>query len=427
MIGRILLVAVVGFLLLAQALPAAAQNDSGSGLGEVAPSIPGKVTNYDLAALTIPPTEFDIDGYGVDIGRYTTIDEDAATINTANDGSNSDLADVRDQLEAAGWQQSYYTRSGALDPDDQSLFAVFIYIGITRYKNADGAAAGYELLRDANKNSGYTAVRNADQIGDASALSKRKTTLDDGTPLNALEVLVQIETFVAEVRLTDYTGDVPDQATMLALGQTQSDILADAKPAVGLSLKVPQLVGDVVTTKSGYYARLNGDVIPYPGEPPKDVRSDEKYYDGIGLTNLYYSRQTLPSTSGNQDDYAEIAFNFFEFDGQDSAQAAYDDYDSGFANTTDSSYSDIAKVRKAATFGDDSATYSYTYQRPNNGGTVNGYRVGILVGSVMVVLYADSGGEVPLDAVETIADAAATCAGKKTACKPLDLPDGLAA
>jgi hypothetical protein len=426
--GRVVLVAVVCLLLLGPTLPVAAQSNPTAHLGAPVPNFPGaKAGSYDLAALTILPSELADPGYGIDTGAYSTIDGDAASINSSNGGTEADLADVRDALEQAGWQQSYYVHTGLPNPDDPTLFGVYVYIGITRFKEADGAGNGYDLIRASNVNAGFLRVRNVDQIGDASTLSRRQSTLNDGTPANSIDLLAQTGVFVAEILLTDYSGEKPDQDQMLTLGQTQVDRLTGAKASVGLSQRALLVTGDGVSTKAGYYTRVNGKQVAYFGEAPKDLKSDDTYYKGIGVTDLYYVRQTAPSTSGDDNDFLEVILDLYHFDSADDAQSAYDQYDQALTASPPTGYSDVTEIRRATSFGDESGTYSFTYDRGSGVGQVSGYRIGVLSGDLMLLLYADSGGDLPLAAVEAIADAAVTCAGKTAVCKPMKLPADLVA
>jgi hypothetical protein len=428
MFGRVVLIVFMCGVLFGSALPAAAQDDGSSDSGISSPGeLTGTTENYDLASLIVFPADFNDAGYGTNFGLYSTLESDAASINAGNDGSDKDLAAVQAALEGAGWQQSYYAKSGIPNADDTTHYAVYVYQTVMRFKDDDGAAAGYELVHTSNTSLGYVRVGNIDTVGDASTLSQLSSTLKDGTESNSLDLLIQSGPFVVEILIFTYTGEKPDQDATLVLGEVSVKRIAKAKPGVGLSQRVLKLTGDGVTSKDNSYTRLNGDQIAYYGEASKTVKSDDAFWDDAGVTSIFFWRQNAPSTSGGDTDYLDLTANMYQLESADQAEALSKQFNDTFTESPPAAYTDVKDAAGAKSFGDDSATVSYHYDRGDGTDPVAGYRIAVLADDMIVIIYAESGGDLSLKAIEAVAGKAVTCAGKATVCKAMALPSALAA
>jgi hypothetical protein len=391
------------------------------------PARPGQSAKLvDLAALALVPSDVDEPGYGNITGRYQTLDEVASSLNSLEGGTDADLPSYTGALTDAGWKQTYFDRIGIASGDDPSKYGTVIYNALSEHADGKGATAGYDLLREANAAAGYLKARGGATVDDKSVYTRRQGTASDGTTYQELDLEFLSGTFVVEIDLVDYTDEAPAVATIQALGEALGDRLAKAgEIGIGFGPKALRLKGNGVATSYEYYKRISGAQVADYGQTLAQVRSDDRYYKGLGITDIYFLGQTAP-VAGSDTNMVDYWLSLYRFGKAADAKSTVSDWSKNFVDNPPSGYTDLAVAARPAKIG--TASTTVTYSRTDSGGsTVQGVTVYAATTDVLAIVTVEAVAGATQQSAETIATAAVKCLGRTTACARLAIPTDLIA
>ena len=381
------------------------------------------VVGLELPALTITPDDIDEPGYGLSNGLTTSVADDAALINSLLGGAEEDAADIQEQLEEAGWKQSYWVTFAIASGDDPSLNGTVIYNALTEFADEDGAEVGFDLLTEGNASSGFLPVRNADDIGDDSVYTRAATTASDGRPLNYLDVVFRIGPVLAEIYIGEYSEADPKIETITALAEAVADRLdgAEIPEEPGLSQRALFIAGDGVRTTYNYYNRLAEQQISPFGTTAAQSRSDDRFYRDAGVIDVYLVVQSMELADADDGSVGYFLY-VYRLDDEENATAAIEEWSQTWADSPTAGYEDVETVRGADTIGDESTLYSHTFV-PDVGNDLDGFRAYFQVGDTVVSLIMHGATGISEDAFVEIANAAADCLGADEPCAPLSVDE----
>jgi hypothetical protein len=420
----LVLLVVLAFSPVAASAAPPPHDPDGSSDAEDGPNVepPVAVAGLELPALTITPDDIDEPGYGLSNGLTMSVADDSALLNTLMGGDEDEAADIQEQLEDAGWVQSYWVSFGIQSGDDPSLFATVIYNALTEYGDEDGAEVGYDLLREGNASSGFLPVRDADDVGDDSTVT-RAATSSNGRPLNYLDIVFRVGPVVAEVYIAEYSDNNPDVETITALAESVAVRLEDAEPPAnpGLSQRSLFMSGDGVRTTYNYYNRLADQQIPPFGTTAAQARSDDRFYRDAGVIDVYLVVQSMQMADAD-DGVLSYFLYLYRFDDEQNASAALEDWTQTWGDTPTSGYEDVDEVSGADTIGDESTVFSHTFV-PADGDDFDGFRTYFQVGDTIVSLIMHAVPGVDEGAFVDVANAAADCIDADEPCAPLSVDE----
>lgn len=404
MTSRALLVALI--LALATAAPAAAKPATPT---PGTSGTPGTSAPLDLAALVLHPADLADPGYGVSNGGYQTLAQTAAQLNATQGGTDADLPGVKSALTKAGWRQGYFLDLAIPSGDDPTKVGGLVYLGLNAYADATGAAAGYDLVRTANAAAGYLKASGGQPVGKRSVLTRKRSTNSSGAVVAELDLVFQTQTVVAELDLFDYAGQAPAVETMQALAATLAQRLTSPPKTPGLSLRAPHLAGTGVSSAYEYYKRLSGVQFGYYGEAGTQVKSDDRFYAGSGVTDVWSADQGVASADGKDPYYGEYNLGLYAFDTAAHARSALTTFSQNFLSDPVTGYSNVQAVANPTKLGDDrSALVSFTYDR-GGGVSTSGFKYYVVVGSTLAEVLVEAVPGAPQAAAEAVTRAVAAC------------------
>jgi hypothetical protein len=358
--------------------------------------------------------------FGYDTGRYTTADDNAATIVSLTNG---DAGEVRDLLLDAGWTQGYYVRMGSPSGDDPSLVGMLVYSGISRFNDEAGADVGFELLSHAYTDGGYITARGSAPVGDESAITRSRVVGPDGRISQVLNVLFRTGPFSVHFFVIDYADEPPPISLASELGNILIDRIEGSSLEPGVSNRALVLTGDGLRTSWAVYRRLDDEVIPQYLQAPADARADDEFYDAAGDKSRFHVRQWA-EIPGKENDFVEFTFVINQFEDAQAAGDALEEWSSGELESPSAGYLSVNDVPGAETFGEASRMYEYTFDRGESR-ISTGFRYFIQVDSALITFQVDSLAGADRAAVEAIAGAATACAAGDDSCSPMELPASL--
>lgn len=379
----------------------------------------------DLAAAVIGPADLPEPGFGVANGSLQTIDQFATYLGGYTGGTAADQSNALTSLKSAGWTQSYYINFAAPSGDDATKNSADVYIGLARFTGAKGGAAGYDLIRAALAAGGYFKAQGGGTVGEQSSVTRHSYTASDGRKVAELDMLFQSGEMVVEIDLFDYANQPPDLSDLQTIATAQATRVKHVPASPGLSLRALPLTASAITTNYAYYSRLDGKQIPYRGETADTLTSDDSYYVGQKINDIFQMEQWTPGADGKDGDYVEYLLTLYQFESAKDATAAVDHWPQGFVENPGTGITDAQVLSNSPQLGDDSAMVSLTYKR-TNGVSAPGYIFYVATGAMMMVVTVESPAKPTKAGATALAKAALACV-TNGACAPLPVPAGLGA
>ena len=383
-------------------------------------------TGLDLPALLLRPSDLDETGYGIDSGGCGTLDTIAAAWNKNLGGAEEGVAVIRKRLVRDGWSQSCWLTVAIPSSDSPETYGVLVSSVITAYADENGASDGLDLLHDVLVALDYRKARGAELIGDESfalrhVIDATRTSLGQ----EQLDLIFRVGNLVAELYMSDYSGDQP----ALETGQTLADLLVDRMtdptdaPGHGLATRVLRLAGDGVLSNAGYYLRLDGDEAGSFGQSLAKVRDADQDFDEMGVRDVFYTRQTAAPT-GSSGDFLEYTVVFAQFTNESDAIATMDEALAAPSDLPRSAGPSSSRVRRAAEIGDQTTSKVYAAER-EAGQTADGFTITFRLANVIAVMNVASVEGVSQHAAEALAVQIADCMRAEAPCDPIAPPEEL--
>jgi hypothetical protein len=379
----------------------------------------------DLAAAVIVPADLPEPGFGVANASLQTIDQFAAYLGGYTGGAAADQSKAKANLTSAGWTESYYINLAKPSGDDATKNSADVYIGLARFGGAKGGAAGYELLHAALAAGGYQKAQGGAAAGDQSSVTRHSYTASDGRKVAELDMIFQSGEMVVEIDLFDYSNQPPAVSDLQTIATAQAKRVKNVPASPGLSLRALSLTASAITTNYAYYSRLGGKQIPYRGETADTLTSDDGYYAGQKIDDIFQLEQWTPGADGKDGDYVEYFLTLYQFESVKDATAAVESWPQGFVENPGTGITDGQVLASPPQLGDDSAMVSLTYKRAN-GVSAPGYIFYVATGAMMMVVTVESPAKPTKAGATTLAKAALACV-TNSACAPLPVPAGLGA
>jgi hypothetical protein len=174
-----------------------------------------------------------------------------------------------------------------------------------------------------------------------------------------------------------------------------------------------------------YYSRLNGKQVPYNGETASDLSSNDDYYAGQKISDIFQMEQWTPGADGKDGDFVEYFLTLYQFATAKDAAAALASWPKNFVDNPGTGITQAASVSAPLSLGPGAAMVSVTYKR-SNGVSAPGYVVYAAAGSIFMIVTVESPAKPTKAGVTAVAKAALACL-KSSSCDPLPVPSGLGA
>lgn len=361
----------------------------------------------DLPWIVPSPLDLDAPGYGLRSSQYETLAAAAAAMYSAGE----EQAAYAAGLEDAGWKQAYLYRLGLPSEDDPDLLERALYVELTEFGDEGGAEDGLGLLREAYAGFGLDEGRTAPEVGDE-AVSFRGAGADatTGNPYKDLKILFRTGAFVVDMGITDYTDDAPALSEWTAVGETIVERIAaaEAGDAPGLGVAVLRVDGEGVTHYDDSYLRVDGEEIPLVNQATSARRSNQEYYDDLGVTDRYFYVANWGDPAAPDEPLTGYSVGLYRFEDEDAAETFAGDDPEAWAEFPPTGVDDVEFVDDLPTVGDESTAVSFAFERAP-GEVALGYRAWIRVGETVATVELTDLPDVSRAAFEELSQGVASC------------------
>jgi hypothetical protein len=253
----------------------------------------------DLAAMTLTPddlADLGMDGFGFGDGRTLAADNLAdRAVWPAGEGE--ELAEVRDDLVAAGWRQAYLAVLTTVRDYDNPGPSRDVEIEVVAYADAAGAAQGFSLVPDAYATGEMEEVAGGETIGDESRITRIDAhDAGAGTPYAELALGFRQGNLTARVLLRNPQEEPPQVDEIEALAEALltriERVLEDGGPR--LSLRVLRVEPkEEFTPIADAYLRLDGEDLRSAYETPDEFAARAASY--ADATDVFSISTEIPA------------------------------------------------------------------------------------------------------------------------------------
>ncbi|MDQ3780088.1 MAG: cupredoxin domain-containing protein, partial [Chloroflexota bacterium] len=237
----------------------------------------------DLAWLALAPDDVPEPGYGVRSGFYLTLEGYARSVYD-QEAAQAEFAQV---ATAAGYRRAYVGRLGLPSDEDPDNRARGVETTLAEYPDIAGEAAGYRLLAEAYDRFGHDQIQSAPKVGRASRVYR--ISGNNPQPYQGVRLLFRASEVVVVVSIFDYENDAPTTSEVVALAETVAARIerARAGDAPGLSLQVPRLRSEGVTTERDRYQRRASGEMPSYRQSSDSLRQADERNDRHRIAERY--------------------------------------------------------------------------------------------------------------------------------------------
>ena len=231
----------------------------------------------------------------------------------------------------AGYRGSYFSTQSL--PSDavvrSSLPTHEVQIGVYPFADAQGAAAGYQLLTD---ESGVLEAEDIDStatFGDASELTRNSGDNDPATgqPFRELELEFLRGCLVVSVSLFDYGSGAaePEVQVIEQLGELLvarvDDVLAGRTPGLDALALNLQTNADLLSSSTVFYAMLDGEAVREWDETDEEFADRRGTWRRLGFASALRSVTVIPFGEDTPDDDLKHFNTLIQFPDEETASA----------------------------------------------------------------------------------------------------------
>ncbi len=370
---------------------------------------PPTAARYDLSAMVLRPTDIPGQPYGL---------LEAEVWHTATDAT-----------------AAYYSSLGLLDPaSGGEKLARRINTTIDEFADPTTAQAEVDQFRqemtaaDQDPQAQRHLVAGAPVVGDDSVATLYVTTTEDGRPVNVFEVRFRTGNIVVDLGLSDFQGAVPTFEEVAPLADVLigriAEVSAASAPGLGQrALHVGPATEVVYTVDFEGYLHVDGVTIRQSADSEESFQGRSAWLTSGKVDDYYLVQQTL-DPSGTEDPAKAVSYQsrVFTF-ASDVDAAAYVDHSlsdvlavpGDYLNATEVPLSGFAGAARAI-------SYDWDY---GDGRTGSGFRTWVQSGAAVVSIQVDGVGGAPLEGVQELTVAQASCIAAATPCAPVPIPSTL--
>jgi hypothetical protein len=391
-------------------------------------------SGYDLAAMTLTPSELDslgLSGFG--LANQSSLRDAATDALVQADGDALQAASRLAVYEENGFRARYVGSLlrpiVPLEPLSSGLVAADMRIStsVTEFSNSEGAAATFAFNEGEMDDTPGEDVPGTREFGDESELTRSTgTEPTTGEPLQRLELAFRLDSTIAEVNIVVYENVEPEIAAAEQLGAAllAKIELGRANADPGLSTRVLRLSPMAPWIQNArlrdFYTRRDRVSEPTFPQIVDAIRDDvaldinpsalDEGVDPPVVTYMFWS------PVGEGDPLAlplyVVWINQYASPAQAAAAVAELSTDLG------PGYVDVLESLDGTVIGDESRAFSYRYEGDTTG-AVQGHLVTSRLGDIVVHMQVDGPQEIAASGVSALASAQLACLESQEPCQPM--------
>lgn len=392
-------------------------NDAGSDSDDDTPPVSGDDA-LDIAAMSLTPWDLadaGLDNYGHNFSEMVFIGAFAATLAADRD---MDAADIRDELEAAGFIRAYYAYF--YSPADEEETDQLVVSYVLEFADAEGAGEAWEFLEDESDQDDAEDLDGFDDLGDASEATLLTGEVPaSGDPFVQIDTTVLIDNLHAGVSVIDWTGEEPDEELVIDLIDYTLERVEDGFDAgqPALSNQVVRVSGDTVSNYHDTYLLRDGEAIWFTDETPDTADAQLDAAEDGGWTEEYRVWQYLASLSDDPADSVWSYISLLRFEDEEAAAAWLDERQR--VTEEDDRYSEVEF--DDAAYGDAGFTYTALFED----GTITNRGITFQLGEIVATIDVSAPAEPSAEAIAAIADEQLACLEDGGCLDPIGMPQAV--